>query len=323
MSNQETVRQHYVPKTYLNKFALERRPSVFQIFGCNKNNLKSNFPLNTTKVCVKNNMYTLDGETEEERQIIERFYGDVFESYYGRIYELITNDSITSINDSDRRLIIGSVITLLFRTRKLQIIHNKFVEKVIDRAVQMANDLKTDFINIEGNKIKINGRTSKQLASDINKEDIRGQVLIQLELALKLIEVRKNDRIAVIKVEDDWNFITSDNPVTLHNEDTFPIAPFNKDNLLSLPINGKYRIDIIPHDGSEGVNHISRLTKTGILAKGEIAMNNRCQFLSADEFILGSKDDLELLEYQMFDQGFADQVEKAVMASISHLFNGK
>lgn len=310
MSSQETKRQHYIPKTYLDKFAREGK-KYFQIHVCNKSKLDNIFPTGTHNICVKTNMYTLDADTEEERQVIEKFYGSAFEDRYNEIYQVITNDSVKKIDSEMRERIIGFVISLLFRTRKFQVTHNNLIERVIERSLELAASLNKNYFKLKDEVIVINGRTAGQIAKEINDRDKTSHILTQLNLALKLIELRKNNRISVVKIESEWGFITSDHPVTLYDPESKITAPFSKNNLLSVPINSKYRIDIFPEDCKKGEEFISRISHKNWLAKGEVAINNRTQFLSCDEFLLGAKSDLELLEYQMYDESFAKEVKKA------------
>jgi len=138
MEKQETKRQHYVPETYLNKFGTERKENEFQVFALNKQKLKKPFPVNTSKICVETNLYTLDGRSLKERQLIEDFYSNEIEHKYNEIYEILTNDNIREVTLAQKELIIATAITLLFRVTKWLTSHNNFIERVFEKGMQIA-----------------------------------------------------------------------------------------------------------------------------------------------------------------------------------------
>lgn len=59
MSNQETKKQHWVPRTYLEKFSIERKKDEFQIYAVDKLTLQNPFNPNLKDVCAENYLYTL------------------------------------------------------------------------------------------------------------------------------------------------------------------------------------------------------------------------------------------------------------------------
>jgi len=105
-----------------------------------------------------------------------------------------------------------------------------------------------DYFMFEGIKISIKDKTLEELLKEHKVENRPGQVITQLEVALKLIQVRvKSDNIFISKlVDDDCELITSDNPVVLQNIKGGPIAPFDPSNIMKLPLDKKHMLFLMP-----------------------------------------------------------------------------
>lgn len=296
MNKQETVGQHYVPKTYLDKFGEVRKNNIFFVYAANKQNLKQTFPVGTSKICKKNTLYTLDGATEDERQWIENFYNNEIESKYNEVYDILTNDKIREITTEQKELIADTIITLLFRITKWQTLHNNLIGRVFEKGIDFALKLGKDYFILGEEKIYFEGKTVSQLNDEYASSQKEFQILTQLELALKLISIRKSDALGVIKIQGVKNsFITSDNPVTLHNFSGPVISPFDPTNQLSLPINSNYIVTLDPKAEMPYFlpNRIGRVFHSGSLAFNEVLINNYKQYNSAENFIIGDKQTIE------------------------------
>jgi len=288
----ETKRQHFVPKTYLDKFGTNIRDRNYQVFAVDKQNFNNIFPINTTKVCVKKNIYTLDGDTEEERQLVENFYGDNVDARYNEFYDIITNDKIIEITTEQRRLIIEVMINLLFRTTKLPNIHNNLIRQVFERMFELCNAQQKDYFYFEKTKISIAGKTIDDLYNEYVKSTKEDLIYIQLKAANALIQERINDFISIIKLEENPKYITSDNPISLYNFRKKPIAPLDRSNEIILPVNDSYCLTLYPHQSSE-INLLKRIKYSGVLNNSESFTNNFMQFGNCDRFLIGSKENLE------------------------------
>jgi len=297
MEKQETKRQHYVPETYLNKFGKERKESVFQVFVLNKERLKNPFTVNTSKICVETNLYTLDGHSEEERQLIENFYNKEIEQKYNAIYQLLTDDNVREVTLAQKELIIATAITLLFRVTKWLTSHNEFIGRVFEKGMQSAEQYGKDYFLFEGDKISFKGKSPKELVNEYAQKSKERNIITPLQVALKLIELKKSDTISVIKLEDEsHSFITSDNPIALYNFKMRFFAPFDPDNIISMPLNSKYKLTIYPNDGIYKPEYISRIFHKGILAYTETMTNNVEQFNNAERFVIGDFETLNGFE---------------------------
>lgn len=287
MPTQETKRQHFVPETYLKKFSVERKKGQHQIYASSKENIENIFPTNVSKVCVQNDLYTLSGGNEEERMVIENFYGDSFDSKYNEIFTILTNDTHKNISPTENQLIVSTIITMFFRTTRLITEFNDIMRRSFEDIIFMCQKTGKDYYMFEGKKVIIKGKSAKDLIDDYKKENRIAQVITQLRMALRLIELRKNNTISVVKIKsNEYEFITSDNPVTLFNFGSTHTAPFDLRNTISLPINKEYKVIIYPF---ENLGYISRSYHDEMLSYTEVLTTGYEQHASADKFILGSK----------------------------------
>lgn len=306
MSSQETVGQHYVPKTYLDKFGKERKENIYFVYAANKQNLGNTFPVSTSKICKKNKLYTLKGVSEDERQWIENFYNDEIEAKYNDVYDILTNDAVKEISTEQKDLIISIAITLLFRVTKWLTVHNNLIERTFEKGIQFAQQMGKDYFIFSGKEISFKGKNIKTLIEDYEIRHKEFQVLTQLDLALRLIKLRKTDSITVIKINSDkYSFVTSDNPIRLYNFHTKIIAPFDPSNQISLPLNSKYLLCINPADEITDLlpNHIARIFHSNNLAINEAVINNYKQYQNSENFVIGNEKTIK--EFDSFKKKYS------------------
>ena len=140
----EVKRQHYVPRAYLKHFSKERSNEYFintlPIKDCKESNIGKT---NIINVCVEKGLYTLPGNSVQERMFIEQFYSDKIESQYDRIYQILTDPNKKTVTPKERELIISTVVTMLYRTTKWKNTHNDLMMRVFDEMFlySLINDL--------------------------------------------------------------------------------------------------------------------------------------------------------------------------------------
>ncbi len=290
---QETKNQHYVPRTYLKRFG-EKRGKQTYIHKLPKDSLSETDVVesNTKKVCVDEHIYTLAGNTPEERMFIESLYGTDYENKYESVYNILMDRSKRDVSDDEKKLIISTVVTMLFRTQKMPVLYNEFIDRVIEDAFYSCQAANKDYFFFEKEKISIANKTLQQVQAENKKEAQPVMAIIQLQVALRLIDIRvQNDGMMVIKLEDeDCNFITSDNPVSHHLIDGSVISAFDWNNILFLPLDSKHQLMLIP---GEKTNFLGRLSKKGISAKLCALSSNTEQQRNSQNILLGSSDALK------------------------------
>lgn len=296
MATDLVKRQHFVPRTYLKYFGEQKGDEFYiEVLPAQETEVNKIFNSNIKNVALEKHLYTLPGETNEQKMAIESFYSQELEAHYDTIYKILTDPNKIEITTEERRLIISTVITMYYRTTKWVNLSRDFMSRVFERMFQLCEQTGKDYFTFEGEKISIAGKTLKEFTTEFNKERQPSMIIIQLETAFKLIALRlENDSICIHKIEEDkLEFITSDNPVIAKNNNPERFAPFDPTNILELPINSKHKLVLIPECPTELRNRIFRRTSTAPFSEIEKLTTNFSQMQNSEKFIFGSKSGLE------------------------------
>jgi len=292
MANNETKRQHYVPRTYLKHFAREQDGKYF-IKALPVANFQADKiqEISIADVCLQKDIYTLPGETAEERMLLEKFYADNYESQYDKIYQLLTDPEKKTITDDERELIISTVVTMFYRTTKRISQHNELMSRVFEQAFYLCEQTGKDYFLFEGTKISIAGKSLEQIQREHKNESRPSQVITQLQVALKLIKIRSvRDGIYVSKlVDDDCEFVTSDNPVSYNQLNCEHIVPFDPKNILTLPLDSKHKLFLMPYAEHDEKYVLARHNVSGTMCYSEKLTSNYEQSTNAERFMLGKE----------------------------------
>jgi hypothetical protein len=286
----KTTRQHFVPQTYLKNFAHERKNGQFYLYFKNPNLLGNGGTgcNNTINLCVEGGLYDLPGElTDEERTIVDRFYNDAYETGWTSVYEKLVNENVTVITPEDRRLIIGMVSSLYFRNRSWNVFLNQVKADIIERGYRLATELGSDSFEMLGEVVIIKGRSIELIKKEYLERDKPGIILSGVRATINLLRRRiDSDGIEVMKiVNPNEHFLTSDNPVTVRDPDNQHIIPSNPSNFLSLPIDHKHTLLLIPERPTQDLDKIYRSKATDL----SIFAWNVQTFGEADRFLMGSE----------------------------------
>lgn len=296
MATELVKRQHYVPRTYLKYFSESKgKDYVIHALASEETEKNKIFPANTKDVAVERDLYTLPGETAEQKMAVEKFYSEEFEAHYDSIYFILTNEHINEISVAQRELIISTVITMYYRTTKWVNLNKDFMLRVFAQAFHLCDKTGKDYFMFENEKFSIAGKSLEEFTKEFNSNQQPGMILTQLEVAFKLIALRiKNDSICVVKINNDnLELITSDNPVTAANNNPERFAPFDPSNVLELPLDPKHRLLLIPECPPEQLNRIFRRNSYSPFDEIEKLTSNYSQMKNSERFIFGSKKALE------------------------------
>lgn len=328
MPNNEVKRQHYVPRTYLKHFSEERTGEYFikalPIAGCNEENIVE---MNVSNVCLQKGLYTMPGDTAEKRMLIEKFYSDNYEVHYNSIYEMLIDSNKKTLSDEERELIISTVVTMFYRTTKWVSEHNDFINRILEQAFYMCQQTGQDYYLLGEQKISIKGKTLEQLQKAHKYENRPAQILTQLQVALRLVKLRSiRDGIYISKlVDDNCEFITSDNPVVYSNIQNEESAPFDPNNILKLPLDNKHMLFLMPYSDSDTKHLIIRNNVSGTMCMMEKLTSNFEQFRHSERFILGSDSSLKgyLKTKEISERPLSDEENQKIKSFADLLQNGK
>lgn len=296
MAGDLVKRQHYVPRTYLKKFARQEKQEFFISALPNSATDKNKiFEVNIKNIALEKDFYTLPGETDAQKMAIEKFYAEEFEQHYTSIYDILVDPTKNEVTPKERELIISTVITMYYRTTKWVNASKNLMSRVFYQMFQLCEQTGKDYFTFEGEKISIAGKTLEQFTKEFNEKRQPQMILTQLEVAFKLINIRLQiDAITVVKLEDDnLEYIISDNPVIASNPKATRFAPFDPSNLLYLPLDPKHMLILIPEKSDGLENRIFRRNSTGFMAGMEKLTSNYQQMENSERFMMGTKNELE------------------------------
>lgn len=296
MSPQETVRQHFVPRTYLKHFSFD--PPQKKIYVLGKDVTESSLirPQRVSEICYQNRLYTLPGNTVPERMELEEFYQSV-EAGYNRLQSLLTNPQMVSLTPDDRGEILLTVGTMLHRTTRILVRHNETVNHVLETMYRLAETTgATQFAD----GYSIAGKSLEEVQAEMREGQQSQLVLTQLDVALRFVQGRQ-DHYAVMVTSLDENageYLTSDNPVWIYAL-TEPRTAFNPSASIRLPIGPKHLLILEPlpeHYAPENAEllraRVIREHLVGDEAKAQRLTANLLQQENAERWLLGSRAEL-------------------------------
>lgn len=290
----ETKRMHYVPQTYLKHFAKEvikGNEKEYFIDCVPKNNIEigSIKSINIKHICLENDIYTLTGETEEKRMLIENLYKTLYEDDYDHIYSLLKDRNKDKVTPIERYKIISFVVSMFLRNTSWGNSHNKLMDDVYAKVFALAkNNSNTSFF-MENEEISIANKTLEELQKESRLQDRPMIALIQAEKIFQLIRIRlQNDVITIINIKDNsFKFITSDNPVFCESDSTQINIPFDPNNTLSIAIDNKNLLQLRPWANELEKNMLGRIEAEHLIAMTSTLAYNNFQSKQANRFILG------------------------------------
>lgn len=302
----ETKHMHYVPKTYLRRFSLEKEKAgtkQYYIHAIEKERMKRHpEPRNIRTICKEENLYLLPGETEEERQRLEKMYNEIFEKDYGKIYRMLIDENKNELSADERYDVISFVVSMFYRNNSWHMFHSQTINDMLEQAYLVSKANGQDRFYFEDREISIAGKSLEQLQQEERKHDQPMIALITAEKIFQLTRLRMiNDFVSVIKASDGFEFITSDNPVTYKSQyaKQWPM-PFDPTNSLWMPIDNKHLLQLQPWQDQLPSMTIGRLDDgpfEGLLT----TTSNEFQAKQADKYLLGTMTGLR--KYQINPEG--------------------
>jgi len=292
-------RQHFIPRSYLNNFAVRAGDKYF-IHGKRFDTDKI-VSLSTKDICVDKNLYTIPTADGGKKFDIEHFYADKVDSVFPEIYSILKNRHLATIDFDIRLKVIITALSLYFRTPKFLNIQNRLFESIVSKNLDSTNE-KEIAVSLFGEEIRIKRDEAEEVIQE-KKDHNRIKFLFQhLQSYEKFVQSKLLDNMAVYHIDDDSEFITSDNPVIIrpHADPTKPefnytdyysqvINPFDKTNMIHLPVDNKTILTILPAT-KESVSELFQRLDIGVY---DVIMYNSDIEKYSENWILGSKTGIE------------------------------
>ena len=291
---------HFVPQTYLKRFAQERSGEHF-IHALPKSG-GNIFEPNIKNICVETDIYMMPGKAETDRQFLENMYHELYEKGYDSLYNLLSDDTRETITAEERYSIVSFVVSMFYRNNSWGNLHNRMIDEVFEKAYYLSKANAKDSFFFEDLEISIAGKTLEELQKENRKQD---RPMIAMVTAQKIFELSRlrvlNDFISVVNADPGYEFITSDNPVTFKSKNIKqrPI-PFDPTNSLWMPIDKGHMLQVNPWADQLDWNMLGRMKDRpfpGLIS----SMSNSFQFHQSGKFLLGTE--ISLKKFQAKPSG--------------------
>ena len=203
---EETRRMHYVPRTYLKHFAEvsgKASSPEYMINTARASELAEDRikQINIKNVCLENDLYTLPGESPEERQFLEKMYNELYETDYHILYNLLTDDSKDKLTSAQRHVVISFVVSMFYRNTKWGDSYNKLMDETYEKVFNLAVQSGQQSFFMDEKEISIAGKTLEEFQKESKKQDRPMIALMQAQKIFELIRIREvNDIVTIVKL---------------------------------------------------------------------------------------------------------------------------
>lgn len=241
--------QHFIPKSYLKNFAdIKEDGKQFVEAKLRSEDAPKQKPISIKDICVDKNLYTIPNKGEDEKYALEDYYAREIDAVYPEVYKMLVNPEITQINAQQRGQIIMTTMSLFFRTPKFLNHDQRTTNLMLEYAAR-------NFQDKEGN-IKFKFREHKLNFNIAEIEEVRSDLKIANKVKFlqghlkdwhEFINFKIHSAIAVYRIYDEIDLITSDNPVIMHSVKENPFDIFDPTNMISLPLDSKHYLSIFPN----------------------------------------------------------------------------
>ena len=273
--------QHFIPQTYLRKFAHSNLEDTYLVDAYNKLDCQTKSNISIRDICVDTDLYTLDHLPGEQKYRIEDFFNENIESNYPKIYDLLVKKKEKFISGEERTLILYTTLSMYFRTPKILNQFVNFSTKLIDD-LKKEKDIKT--INFLGNNINLSAKSYRELKKEIREKHRINYIQTQLLLLNEFIRHKAFDGFAVLELIGDQEFITCDNPVIIENLSGLGFNLFDPGNTIYIPLDNKHALFIGPQQEESILNQVFYQRDDFFLH----VIVNHLLYTSAERWIIGT-----------------------------------
>ncbi|RZJ92147.1 MAG: DUF4238 domain-containing protein [Chryseobacterium sp.] len=283
MSNPK--RQHFIPRSYLKNFAVKQDDKYFvEAKMLNESGVKENL-LSIVDICVSKNLYTVPQAEGEEKYAIEKYYANEVDGIYPEIYKLLTNTEISELTEDQRRKIILTTMSLFFRTPKFLNMNNKYLEAVLDHAIEHHMD-SSGMVKFENTDFKLDFHVSTlgEIREELKLQNKLNFIENHMKDLHEFVEYKLQAGLMVIEITGDGDLITSDNPVIMKSQKSSNFDVFDPTNIINLPIDNKHYLMIAPNSEGAMKDQVFRSSHSDIMF---VLSNNLQVEQNAESWIFG------------------------------------
>lgn len=245
--------QHFIPQTYLKKFAHSRQDKTFFVDVFDKQTGKYIHDMSVTNICVETDLYTLKHLEGDEKYSIENFFKDNIEDKYPAVYKLLVEEKKKFITPAEKKFILFTTLSMYFRTPKALNQFVDFASKLITDVKENTSQKSMDFMGYE---ISLEEKSFADIKKEIKETNRVDYIETQIELLNQLVKFKITDGLTIIELIGEQEFITSDNPVEIRNVFDKGFHLFDNKNSIYVPLDSKHALFIAPKDNDAIMNQV-------------------------------------------------------------------
>jgi hypothetical protein len=290
----QTKNMHFVPKTYLKRFAIEEMKAgtkQYYVYAMDNGLKKQIGRRNISRICYEKSLYELPGTNSEEQLLIENMYRELYENGYKVLYDLMIDPARTTITAEERYKIVAFVVSLFYRNTIWNYAFNSLMDQTLAKVYHMTQEDKQQSFFLGKEEVSIAGKTLDELKSEHRKKDRPMIAAVNTQAIFALTRLRyRSDFITIMKAQPGYEFVTSDNPVICKNDGKGRLIPFDEKNSLWLPIDKYHLLQVESWAHQLDWTIIGRLSEPipGLIT----SMNNHYQVVGSTEYVLGNESSL-------------------------------
>jgi hypothetical protein len=315
--------QHFIPRSYLKYFG-EKRDDLFWVDTFMRGKGNTVQTLSTKSVCVQKNLYTFPVDTEGDRFALEKFYAVEVDAIYPEVYDMLINPNISVIGEDDKRKILNTILSLLFRTPRFLNYKTEKIDEVLDRVAAEVGDPEQEVtVGFDGKQLTFKRMDIEEVREEKMKELKQDFLISHFADWQEFVKFKMQCGIEIITVSDDVPVITSDSPVVVMdmNGKLNLNDIFHSHNIIEFPIDRNTYVIIFPNSVSEREDRL-RLTRSNRDKYFTAGVNNSIGKYSYNRIIgypgdlkINSQIQRELGEWNEANVGaFGSLVQKTGMA---------
>ena len=293
----DPIRQHHVPQLYLRKFA-KKEKKIYKTNVLRKGQKKS-FKANIEDIAVEKHFYTL--ESENDKYVWEKYYANEIEPKMKTVLNLIINRCSSSVLSKQARIInndekaLASIVLVfqMLRSKNCREYEKKLYKDLMPEVVQ---NLKDNFPN------SMNDKLDKKIRCIVEDENTFKAIICGISTNLERIDkfasFLYNRTWIFFQLNDEKEFITSDNPVMFLNSRTLEATPFqngllDNDTVVSFPVSPKILLVMYSENKYFGIMNSWDCQKRVLSGKKDdrfIDLQNKLQFEQCNQFVISKKE---------------------------------
>jgi hypothetical protein len=276
------MNQHFIPQTYLKKFAHTQNEKNYFVAVFDKITGKYIPKMSVGNICVENDLYTLKHLEGNDKYSIENFFSDNVENKFPEIYKLLVEDKKSFITSEEKNFILYTTLSMYFRTPKVLNQFVAFAGELVQNAQKHSN-AKT--INFLGYEISLMEKSFLEITKEIRETNRINYIKTQLALLESFVKFKFFDGLVVIELIGYQEFITSDNPVEIRNSAEIGFHLFNSRNSIYIPLDPKHALFIAPNDKDSIINEVFYQKDNFV----QHITSNHVSFENAERWIIGTE----------------------------------